>query len=45
MTKEISTVDTTKNAKKTPEKEQPWRELGLKEEITETLVPKVDTID
>ena len=32
MTKEISTVDTTKNAKKTPEKEQPWRELGLKED-------------
>jgi phosphoribosylformylglycinamidine synthase len=32
MTKEVSTVDTTKNAKKTPEKEQPWLELGLKQD-------------
>ena len=28
----IATVDTTKNAKKTPDKVQPWKELGLKQE-------------
>ncbi len=31
MTKNIS-VDTTKEAKKTPDKAQPWKELGLKQE-------------
>ena len=31
MTKNIS-VDTTKEAKKTPDKPQPWKELGLKQE-------------
>ncbi len=26
-------VDTTKHAKATPEKAQPWKELGLKEDV------------
>ena len=26
----VIAVDTTKNAKATPEKAQPWKELGLK---------------
>ena len=30
MAKQTASVDTTKNAKKTPERDQPWKELGLK---------------
>ena len=32
MAKKGLVVDTTKEAFKTPKKEQPWKELGLKEE-------------
>ena len=32
MARKVSAVDTTKEAFKTPKKEQPWKELGLKEE-------------
>jgi phosphoribosylformylglycinamidine synthase len=31
-TKTATNVDTTKEAKKTPDKQQPWKELGLKED-------------
>ncbi|NBY43202.1 MAG: phosphoribosylformylglycinamidine synthase II, partial [Micrococcales bacterium] len=32
MAKKVSLVDTTKAAKKSPDKVQPWKELGLKQE-------------